>query len=78
MTDTDLWWWSYLLTLVGVVGLWQAGSRKWWGWCITLGGQVLWLAYALVSGQHGFVLGAFAYGAVYARNWYRWYKESGR
>lgn len=63
--------WSWLLTAVGLVGLWAAGSRKSYGWLIGLGAQALWIAYALATEQHGFLVSAVAYGAVYLRNWRR-------
>lgn len=66
------WWWSWLLTTVGVVGLYFAGSGKRLGWAIGLGAQILWLAYAVHTAQWGFLVSAGAYGFVYARNWYRW------
>jgi hypothetical protein len=66
------WLWSWLLTAVGVTGLYVAGSRKRWGWAIGLGAQVLWLAYALTTRQYGFLVSCLAYGFVYARNFRRW------
>ncbi len=69
------WWWSWLLTAVGVTGLFLAGSKRKLGWAIGLGAQVLWIAYALVTVQYGFLASAFAYGFVYARNWLRWRHE---
>lgn len=32
-------YWSWLLTVVGVFGLWTAGSKKSWGWLVGLGAQ---------------------------------------
>lgn len=71
MTDIP-WWWSWLLTAVGVVGLFLAGSRRSVGWAVGLGAQMLWVAYAIHSQQWGFIASALAYGSVYARNFYRW------
>lgn len=71
------WWWSWLLTAVGICGLWAAGSRKSWGWLIGLGAQVLWIAYALHSRQFGFLVSALAYGFVYGRNFLAWHRERG-
>lgn len=68
-------WWSVLLTLVGVTGLWVAGRRSAWGWVIGLGAQVLWIAYAVATRQWGFIGSALAYGTVYARNAARWRSE---
>lgn len=60
--------WSFILAVVGILGLWVAGSNRWYGWAIGLGAQLLWVIYALVSNQYGFLLSAFGYGFVYARN----------
>ena len=67
--------WSWSLTAVGVTGLWIAGRGYWWAWLIGLAAQVLWLAYALTTEQYGFIVSAFAYGFVYARNARRWWSE---
>ena len=66
------WWWSWLLTAVGIAGLWIAGMRMSLGWAIGLAAQGLWIAYAVATRQWGFIASAFAYGFVYARNWRRW------
>lgn len=70
------WWWSVLLAVVGVAGLYIAGRKSWIGWAIGLTAQLLWVAYALVSGQWGFLLSAGAYGWVYATNWIRWRRDT--
>lgn len=69
------WWWSWLLTAVGVFGLYLAGKRNRWGWAVGVGAQVLWVVYALVSRQYGFLVSAGAYAAVYGRNLYLWRQE---
>lgn len=68
-------YWSYLLTAVGVLGLYLAGRKSYWGWGVGLGAQGLWIAYAYATSQPGFYLSALAYGSVYARNFYQWRKE---
>lgn len=65
-------WWSWVLPIVGVTGLYFAGKRKPWAWLIGLFAECLWLAYAIVTKQYGFVLGSFAYGAVYVKNSLLW------
>lgn len=66
------WWWSWLLMAIGVLGLWLAGSHNKLGWMIGLSAQILWLIYALVTEQYGFIISAFAYGFVYLRNFNKW------
>jgi len=66
-------YWSWLLTAVGVTGLYFAGKKVWWAWLIGLGAQVLWVAYAIATKQYGFVVSAGAYGWVYGRNARLWW-----
>lgn len=67
-------YWSYLLTAVGAVGLLLAGRMKRTGWLIGFGAQGLWIAYALSTHQHGFLISAAIYGSVYAKNYLAWRK----
>ena len=73
--DTANWIWSLVLAAIGILGLWVAGRRNAWGWLIGLAAQLLWVAYAFVTFQYGFLLSAVAYGVVYGRNFWRWYAE---
>ncbi len=68
-------WWSWALTAIGVTGLFLAGSSRKLGWAIGLGAQALWITYAIATSQWGFIASAFAYGGVYARNWWRWRQQ---
>lgn len=61
---------------VGVLGLWLAGSHNKFGWVIGLLAQILWIIYALVTKQYGFIISALVYAVVYLRNFNRW-KEAG-
>lgn len=63
--------WSAALAGVGIVGLWLAGSQRRAGWAVGFAAQLLWIVFALVSGQYGFIVSAVAYGFVYARNFWR-------
>lgn len=69
------WWWSWLLTAIGVTGLYFAGKKRPWAWLIGLGAQFLWAAYAIVTDQWGFLVSAAAYGWVYARNARLWMRQ---
>lgn len=68
-------YWSYLLTVVGLIGIWLAGRKSRAGWAVGFGAQALWVAYAIATTQWGFIASAVAYGGVYARNWVRWTRE---
>lgn len=65
-------WWSILLAVVGITGLYIATLKVWWGWAVSLAAQGLWITYALATAQYGFILSALAYGWVYGLGAYRW------
>jgi len=65
-------WWSYLLAAVGIFGLWLSGRKDYRGWFVGFGAQILWITYALVTVQYGFILSAIAYGAIYFHNGLKW------
>ena len=67
--------WSFVLAAVGVLGLYVAGRRLWWGWAIGLGAQSLWVVYAIATRQWGFIASAIAYGCVYTRNAVAWRRQ---
>lgn len=67
-------WWSWILTAVGVSGLYFAGKNNKIGWAIGVFAQLLWIAYALAMKQYGFLVSAFAYSWVYMKNYIAWRK----
>jgi nicotinamide riboside transporter PnuC len=67
--------WSIALSVVGITGIFIAGKKNMWGWFIGLSAQVLWIIFAIVTAQYGFILSAIAYGWVYGTNWLKWRKE---
>jgi len=68
--------WSWILSIVGVTGLYLVGRRHWWGWCIAFINECLWCIYAVTTEQYGFILGAVAYGFIHLVNATRWRGES--
>jgi hypothetical protein len=67
-------YWSYLLTGVGITGLYLAGRRKAWGWAVGIGAQSLWVTYAIATHQWGFIVSSVAYTVVYTKNFLAWQK----
>ena len=67
--------WSFVLSGIGIVGIVLAGSKYKLGWLIGFFVQPLWVVFAVVTGQYGFILNAVVYAIVYARNWVRWRRE---
>ena len=50
-------YWTWLLTGLQVLALWGAGTKRWWGWLLGAAVQPPWVAYALLTGQFGFIPG---------------------
>lgn len=65
-------WWSVALTVIGVTGLFLVTHKLRAGFVVGLAVQVLWIVYAVVTGQWGFIGSALAYGAVNVLGWCRW------
>lgn len=67
--------WSVVLSVIGITGIYLAGSKNIWGWVLGFSSQVLWIVFAIVTKQYGFILSALAYGWVYGRNYLKWKRE---
>jgi len=65
-------YWSWILTAVGVIGLYYAGKKRAVGWGIGVLAQLLWVTYAITTRQWGFVGSALIYGWVYTKNFFSW------
>lgn len=68
--------WSWLLSITGILGMYLAGKRLAVGWLVGLLSEALWLIYAIVTKQWGFLLGVAAYSYVFYANWRAWSKTS--
>lgn len=67
--------WSVGLAAIGILGIYLAGSRNIWGWAVSFGAQAMWIVFAIVTTQYGFILSALVYGFVYGRNFIKWRNE---
>ena len=70
-------YWSWGLTGLGMLTLYLAGNGRRSAWALGMAAQLAWIAYALATGQPGFVVAALGYGAMYARNWIKSGREEG-
>lgn len=50
-------YWPWLLTGLQVLALWAAGAQHRSGWLLGAAAQPPWIAYAILSGQLGFIPG---------------------
>jgi hypothetical protein len=68
-------WWSWIVTIIGLIGFYLAGRKIWWSWYVNIANQVLWLVFAVVTEQWGFLLGIPLYLWVFGQNAYKWTSE---
>lgn len=68
-------WWSVVLAVIGVLGLYLTTRKMAAGYAVGVGVQVLWITYAVVTAQYGFIFSALAFGAVNALGFYKWTTE---
>lgn len=68
---------DWVLAIVGVTGVALAGQKRTrgYGWVIGIAVQVIWVTYALMTAQYGFILSALAFGIVNTVNFITWYRE---
>ena len=64
-------YWAWILTGLQVVALWAAGRRQWWAWLLGASVQPVWITYAILTGQLGFVPGCLISAAVQVHNFLR-------
>jgi hypothetical protein len=69
-------YWSWVLAVVGVAGIYFVGRRTLWGWFVLLFNEIVWVAYAIVTEQYGFIVSAVAYAAVYIKSYLHWRKDT--
>lgn len=64
-------YWAWILTGLQVVALRAAAAGNGAGWLLGASVQLPWIAYALVTGQLGFIPGCLISGAVQAHGYVR-------
>ena len=74
----NMMYWSYVLAAIGVAGIFFVGRKTVWGWLVLLFNEVLWIAYALITNQYGFILSAIAYAIVYIKSYLLWRQEASK
>ena len=69
-------YWSWILAVIGVAGIYFVGRKTLWGWFVLLFNEVIWIAYAVITEQYGFIVSAIAYAAVYIKSYLHWKEDS--
>jgi nicotinamide riboside transporter PnuC len=70
--------WSWVLAVIGVTGIFFVGRKTIWGWHILLVNEILWITYAVITKQYGFIFSALAYGVVYIKSYLLWRQEASK
>lgn len=73
--DPNQLWFSWALSVGGLIGFFLAGRKVWWAWYVNIANQVLWTFYAFATEQWGFLAATGFYMYVFSRNAYLWTKE---
>ncbi len=69
-------YWSYLLAIVGITGIFFVGKKSPMGWIVLFVNECLWITYSLLSKQYGFLIMAIAYMIVYTKSYREWTSNS--
>jgi len=65
-------YWSYILACLGCFALWLMAKKNKWGWIIGASIQILWIIFALVTKQYGFIVSAIVYAGFYINGYIKW------
>ena len=76
MGRTVIEYWSWILAIIGVSGIFLVGRKTIWGWPVLFINECLWIVYALTTKQYGFIVAAIAYGIVYVKSFLHWRKDA--
>jgi hypothetical protein len=68
-------YWSWLLAVIGVAGIFLVGRKTIWGWLVLCVNECLWIFYALATKQYGFIFMATAYALVYIKSYRQWRRD---
>lgn len=66
---------EYLLSILGVLGIFLAGRNIWWAWYITVIVQTFWIVYFFVTHQQSLMIDSMIYFIVFVVNAYYWTKK---
>lgn len=65
-------WWSWILSGVGLLSLWQITKWNRTGFITGLVVEALWLIYAIQTEQWGFLPAVVIFSVVYVDAWRKW------
>lgn len=65
----------WVVSAVGILGFHLAGKKIWWCWYVNVANQVLWVIFALVTDQLGFLVSTLFYLPLFANNARKWTQD---
>lgn len=69
-------WWSWILASIGMTGVYLTTKKLIAGFIVGVSVQALWISYAVVTHQYGFIFSAIGYGFVNLLGIIRWRRDS--
>ena len=69
------WWVSWALSILGVIGIYLTGKKKWYGFAVGIANECAWVIYSVDTKQWGFIFGSTIYIAVYSLNINKWLSD---
>lgn len=64
----------WLLSVITIYTMWQAGNKNKWTWAIGGANQLLWFTWILSASAWGLLPMNIAMCIIYARNHFKWAK----
>jgi len=69
------WWVSWALSILGVIGIYLTGKKKWYGFAVGIANECAWVIYSINTKQWGFIFGSTIYISAYCLNISKWWDE---
>jgi len=65
---------SWILSAIGIISYYILGRKNRWGWIINASYQLVWIIYALLTHQYGFIIVCVFFFVVAMKNFFHWNK----
>jgi len=75
MSEQEWSWVLFVSEIVGVIGAYLTGKRKWYGWGIILASSFAWFSYAIIFNKPAFIAIVLMLWVVNTKNMVNWFKD---
>jgi hypothetical protein len=65
-----------VLAVSGVAAIYFVGRKQIWAWIWATCNEAMWIYYAIVTKQYGFIFAAVAYSIVYIKSYLHWREKN--